>query len=548
MTATVAERPVVSTQARQRDGFAGTGQLLRLAVRRDRVVASVWIALFVIMAASSSSASQDLYTTLESRVRAANAVNDTPAMVALYGRVFDPTSLGAVSLIKLGAMGAALAGLLAIFTVVRHTRAEEEAGRAELLGATVVGRYAALTAALLLSAGISVVMALLTGLSRIGTGLPAEGALAFGLSWAGAGIAFAAVAGLAAQVTEGARTARSIAAAVLAGAYLLRAAGDATGTDTSTWLSWVSPIGWAQQVRPFAGDRWGVLVYLLAFAVLVAAAAYALVARRDHGAGLLAQRPGRARAARSLSSPLALAVRMQRGGVAGWLVGMVIGGLVLGSIASQVGEFVDTPQARDMIMKLGGERGLVDAFLSAEMGILAVIVSAFGISSTMRLRAEEAALRAEPILATRVPRVRWAASHLVVALAGTTLLLVTVGLFGGFAHGAASGDMGELGRVLVAALVQLPSVWVLTGITVLVFGVAPGLMMAGWGALVVFLLLGQLGPIFELPRWATNVSPFTHTPKLPGAEFTATPLVWLTLVAAALMAVGLAGFRRRDIG
>ncbi len=548
MTATVAERPVVSTQARQRDGFAGTGQLLRLAVRRDRVVASVWIALFVIMAASSSSASQDLYTTLESRVRAANAVNDTPAMVALYGRVFDPTSLGAVSLIKLGAMGAALAGLLAIFTVVRHTRAEEEAGRAELLGATVVGRYAALTAALLLSVGISVVMALLTGLSLIGTGLPAEGALAFGLSWAGAGIAFAAVAGLAAQVTEGARTARSIAAAVLAGAYLLRAAGDATGTDTSTWLSWVSPIGWAQQVRPFAGDRWWVLVYLLAFAVLVAAAAYALVARRDHGAGLLAQRPGRARAARSLSSPLALAVRLQRGGVAGWLVGMVIGGLVLGSIASQVGEFVDTPQARDMIMKLGGERGLVDAFLSAEMGILAVIVSAFGISSTMRLRAEEAALRAEPILATRVPRVRWAASHLVVALAGTTLLLVTVGLFGGFAHGAASGDMGELGRVLVAALVQLPSVWVLTGITVLVFGVAPRLMMAGWGALVVFLLLGQLGPIFELPRWAMNVSPFTHTPKLPGAEFTATPLVWLTLVAAALMAVGLAGFRRRDIG
>ena len=548
MTATVAERPVTSAPAGQRDGFAGTGQLLRLALRRDRVIASVWILLFVIMAASSSSASQDLYTTLESRVRAANAVNETPAMVALYGRVFDPTSLGAVSLIKLGAMGAALAGLLAIFTVVRHTRAEEEAGRLELLGAAVVGRYASLTAALLLSVGISVVMALLTGLSLIGTGLPAEGALAFGLSWAGAGIAFAAAAALAAQVTEGARTARSIAAAALAAAYLLRAAGDATGTDTSTWLSWVSPIGWAQQVRPFAGDRWWVLVDLLAFAVLVAAAAYALAARRDHGAGLLAQRPGRARAARSLSSPLALAVRLQRGGVVGWLVGMVVGGMVLGSIASQVGELVDTPQARDMIMKLGGERGLTDAFLSAEMGILAVIVSAFGISSAMRLRVEEIALRAEPILATRVPRLRWAASHVVVALAGTTLLLCTVGLFGGFAHGAASGDMGEIGRVLVAALVQLPSVWVVTGITVLVFGLAPGLVMAGWGALVVFLLLGQLGPIFELPRWAMNISPFTHTPKLPGAEFTATPLVWLTLVAAALTDAGLAGFRRRDIG
>jgi ABC-2 type transport system permease protein len=547
MTTTL-DRPLRVASVRQRDGFAGTGALLRLAIRRDRIVATVWILLFVLMAAGSSSASQDLYNTLEARVRAANAVNDTPATLALYGRVFDPTSLGAVSLIKLGAMGAALVALVAIFTVVRHTRAEEEAGRAELLGATVVGRYAPLTAALLLSAGISLVLAALTAVSGAGTGLPAAGAWAFGLSWAGAGIAFAAVGALAAQVTEGARTARGIAAAVLAAAYLLRAAGDAAGADDSTWLSWLSPIGWAQQVRPFAGDRWWVLIYLLFFAALVAVGAYLLVARRDHGAGLLAQKPGRATASPSLSTPLALAVRLQRGGLVGWLVGMALGGLVIGSIASQVGEFVDSPQARDMVMKLGGERGLVDAFLSAEIGILAVIVSAYGISAAMRLRSEETALRVEPILATRVSRLRFAASHVVVALAGTTLLMLTVGLFGGFAHGAASGDMSAMGRVLVAALVQLPAVWVLTGITVLVFGLAPGMVMAGWGALVVFLLLGQLGPIFELPRWAMDISPFTHTPKLPGGELTATPLVALTLVAAALIAVGLAGYRRRDIG
>lgn len=548
MTTTLAERPAVTAATRQRDGFTGTGSLLRLAIRRDRVIATVWILLFVVMAAGSSSATQDLYRTLESRVRAANAVNDTPAMLALYGRVFDPTSLGAVSLIKLGAMGAALVALIAIFTVVRHTRAEEEAGRAELLGATVVGRYAPLTAALLLSAGISTVLALLTAMSLIGTGLPASGAFAFGLSWAFSGIAFAAVAALAAQVTEGARTARGIAAAALAAAYLLRAAGDAAGTDTSTWLSWLSPIGWAQQVRPFAGDRWWVLLYLLFFAALVAVGAYLLVARRDHDAGLMPQRPGRATAGAMLSTPLALAVRVQRGGLIGWLIGMTLGGLVIGSVASQVGEFADNEQTREMIMKLGGERGLVDAFLSAQMGILAVIVAAYGISAAMRLRVEETALRAEPVLATRVSRLRFATSHLVVALVGTTLLLLTVGVFAGFGHGAAVGDFSEFGRVLGATLVHLPAVWVLTAITVLVFGLAPGLIMAGWGALVVFMLLGQLGPLLELPRWAMNISPFTHTPRLPGGEFTAMPLVWLTLVAAALIAVGLTGFRRRDIG
>lgn len=548
MTTQTLTRPAPAVASGQRDGFAGTGTLVRLALRRDRVMATVWILLFVIMAASSSSASQDLFTTLEARVKAANAVNDTPAMLALYGRVFDPTSLGAVSLIKLGAMGAALVALVAIFTVIRHTRAEEEAGRGELLGATVVGRYAPLTAALLVSVGVSLLLAVLTGLSLAGTGLPASGAFAFGLAWAGAGIAFAAVGALAAQVTESARAARGIAASVLAAAFLLRAAGDASGAETSTWLSWLSPIGWAQQVRPFAGDRWWVLLYLLFFAALVSVAAYLVVARRDHGAGLLAQKPGRPAASRSLRSPLALAARLQRGGLYGWLVGMALGGLVVGSIASQVGEFLDSDQARDMIMKLGGERGLIDAFLSAEMGILAVVVSAYGISTAMRLRVEETSLRAEPILATRVSRLRFATSHIVVALAGSTLLLLTLGVFGGFAHGAASGDMAAFGRVLGAAVVHLPAVWVLTGITVLVFGVAPGLIMAGWGALVVFLLLGQLGPVLSLPQWAMDISPFSHTPKMPGAELTWTPLVVMTLIAAALIAVGLVGFRRRDIG
>ncbi|MGH3762654.1 MAG: ABC transporter permease, partial [Actinophytocola sp.] len=292
-TATLPAKRPVRAATRPRDGLAGTGALLRLALRRDRIVASVWILLFVVMAASSASASQSLFTTVESRMRAAAAVNDTPATLALYGRVFDPTSLGAVSMFKLGAMGAALVALVAIFMVVRHTRSEEESGRLEMIGATVVGRYAALTAALLLAVGTTLVLAVLTALSLVGAGLPASGAVAFGLSWAGAGIAFAAVGAVTAQVTESARTANGLGAAVLAAAYLLRAAGDATGVDTSTWLSWLSPIGWAQQVRPFAGDRWWVLAYLAVFAVLVSLAAYALVARRDHGAGLLAQRPGR---------------------------------------------------------------------------------------------------------------------------------------------------------------------------------------------------------------------------------------------------------------
>jgi ABC-2 type transport system permease protein len=135
-----------------------------------------------------------------------------------------------------------------------------------------------------------------------------------------------------------------------------------------------------------------------------------------------------------------------------------------------------------------------------------------------------------------------------IALAGTTVLMTVVGLFAGFAHGAATGNMAELGRVLVAFLLQLPAVWVLTGIAVAVFGLAPMLIMTGWGALVLFVVLGQLGSILGLPEWMMDISPFSHSPQLPGGEVTTTPLLLLMAIAAVLVVTGLSAFRRRDIG
>jgi len=72
--------------------------------------------------------------------------------------------------------------------------------------------------------------------------------------------------------------------------------------------------------------------------------------------------------------------------------------------------------------------------------------------------------------------------------------------------------------------------------------------VAGWAALVVFLLLGELGPLFDLDSRVMDVSPYSHVPRLPGGAFSVTPLVWLVLVAAALLATGFAAFRRRDVG
>lgn len=377
--------------------FAGTGAMIRLALRRDRIIIPVWITGFVAMAAVSTSATVSLFPTVASRVAEAASLNSAPSLVAMYGRIYDPTSLGEVAMIKMGGFGSAMLAVLSIILVVRHTRAEEESGRLELLGATVVGRFAPLTAALAVVVLTDVVIAGLTAIAVVATGLPVGGSIAFGLAWLAVGVAFAAAAGIAAQLSRNARTATAMSIAFLGFVYILRGIGDSSDADG---LSWLSPIGWGQQVRPYAGERLWVLIVPLAFVAAAVATAYVLAARRDLGAGIIPDRPGPARAAAGLDNPFALAWRMHRAPLLWWTIGFAALGYVFGNIASSVGTMLDSPQAQEWIMRIGGKQGLTDAFLATELSMMGMVASAYGVQAMLRLRSEETAVRAEPLLAT----------------------------------------------------------------------------------------------------------------------------------------------------
>jgi len=90
---------------------------------------------------------------------------------------------------------------------------------------------------------------------------------------------------------------------------------------------------------------------------------------------------------------------------------------------------------------------------------------------------------------------------------------------------------------------------VLAGVAAALLGLAPRACVAGgWTALGVVVMLLFLGATLRLPQPILDISPFTHVPKLPGGTVSAAPLVWLTVIAVALAAGGLAGLKRRDIG
>ncbi|MFE0020836.1 ABC transporter permease [Amycolatopsis sp. NPDC059021] len=526
-------------------GVTSTGALLRLAVRTDRIRLPGWILAFAVITAASAAATAALYPTAGSRIQFAAGVEAVPSLLAMYGHIYDPASLGAVSVLKLTGFGAALAALLMILTAVRHTRAEEEAGRLELLGAGVLGRYAPLASGFGVVAGWSALLGAGTAVGLMLVGLPTAGALAFGGSWAAAGLVFGTLAVTTAQLTRSARAASGTAAAVLAAAFALRAVGDSLGP---AWLSWMSPIGWVQQVRPFAGDRWWVLPLPLAGAAVLVVAAAVVARTRDHGAGLLPERPGPARAGRTLRGVGGLAVRLTRASLLVWTSAFLLMGLLVGSIASGIGEFLDNQRAREFIAAFGGTQGVTDAFLAAELAFSGVFASVCAVTVIGRLHSEEQALRVEPLLASPLGRPRLLAGQLLLAGAGSLAGLVAVGAGSGLAHGLHTGRVGaELARLTGAGLAQWPAVVVSLGMAVAVFGLLPRLWALAWVLLAFFGLVGEFGSLLRLPQWILDLSPFSQLPRLPGGMVTGTPLAWLVITGAVLAAAGFIGFWLRDV-
>ena len=532
------------------NAFTGTTRLLRLALRRDRFVLAAWVlllsgllAMFTAMFADSLPTQADVLR--ETRFMAGNAGF---RMLSLS----SGASIGAYAMSRTYVTFAVLAAVMSVLCVVRHTRQNEETGRAELIGAGVVGPAASLTAAVLVALGANLVLAPLLGLAMIASGQPVAGSFAAGAAIAGVGVAFTGVGALTAQLSRTARGANGLATAVLAVAFLVSGVGnmlgdvDAGGTvASSAWPGWLSPIGWGYQLRPFGGDHWWLLLLFAAFAGALIAVAGRLAVRRDLGAGVLPERTGRARASAALRGPFGLAWRLQRPAFFGWLVALVGFGLVFGSVSQSAQNMGGS--AQEMYRRMYGTGQMLDAWFTTLVVMGGVAVAIYAVQVLLRMREEEARGRLEAVLSSAVGRPRWMMSYVLSTAVGGAVLLAAYATAVALTAGQALGDTsGLLYDLNAAALAELPAVLAVAGAVVAVYAVLPRRAVpASW------LLLGTavlLSPLFDLKvqQWLLDVSPFAHQ-KAPAVDVSGPALVLLTGVAVALTAAGVARFRRRDI-
>jgi len=526
--------------------LTGTARLIRLILRRDRIRLSVWVLAIALSVMGSVASYAQTYPTAADRQTRAQVLDNPGTQLFLgpgYG--FDNYTYGAMTANEMLPLTAVAVALMSVFLVVRHTRAEEENGRAELVRSATVGRLAPITATLTVVTGAHVVLAALltVGLPASLDGLSTEGSLAFAAALTGVGVVFAALAALAAQLTVGARSAIGIASMTMGGAYLLRSVGDITDTP----LTWVSPFGWATETRAYVDERWWPLLLSVSLAAGAVAAAVAINRRRDVGFGVIADRPGPATASRMLAGPFGLALRLQRATLGWWGISLFLLGLVYGQAAQEAAKlYEDIDAIKDYLVRIGAADP-ADQYLALTASISALIAVGYVIQSALRARSEETALRAETVLATPVGRRRWLGSHLVMALGGGTVLLLAYGFGTGIARAISVGDAGELPRLMGAALAYAPALWVFGGLVAALFGLVPRAVAVAWGIFAVIAFIGSLGPIVQLPDWAYKISPMEHVPRLPVEDMSLLPELALTIIAAVLLATGLYAFRNRDI-
>jgi ABC-2 type transport system permease protein len=517
--------------------FTGVGSLLRLALRRDRVRLSVWIAVLTLMMVYAPNAVKLAYPEEAQRQARVNLLK-TPAGMILGGPMFggNETDLGAMMANELMLTLIVAASILAITTVIRHTRAEEESGVAELVLSSVVGRYARTYAALILVGGVNAVLAVTMTLAMAATGFRVVDTAAMCLGITGVAMVFGAVAAVTAQLWRQARTATGAAMSALALAALVRGIGDVINNSGSV-LSWFSPIAWAQQMRAFVDLRWWPFALLVALAVGLMGLAAVLESRRQYDDGNIpssGERPN----AHSITGVFRLHLTLQRGQTIGWTVGLFLGGLAFGSMTKSL---LDAAKDNPLLARVLTAQGN-DGVYTTMTQFLAAAATAYVVSVILRVYSDEQSGLGEAVLAGAVSRWRWLLTAVGAALVGSVVLMFFAGLGNGLGAGITIGEPRTIARLTLAGLAFVPAMAVIAGIAALAVSVRQAWI--GWLAVTFVVVSLYLGALLRLPRWLLDLSPVGRTTA--PMDYPVVALTAMVVIAAALTLCAGWIYRSRD--
>jgi ABC-2 type transport system permease protein len=334
---------------------------------------------------------------------------------------------------------------------------------------------------------------------------------------------------------------------VLVLAFVLRAVPALSSTGLE-WLRWATPLGWAEELRPFADPQPLVLVLPVAAAALLLAAAGALFVRRDIGSGLLPARDSAPARLGLLGSPVAQALRSERGSLVAWLVGVGAFAVLMGVLSGAVTPDVLSENVQRQLDKLGaGSVVTPSGWLGFAFVFFILAVSLFCCMQISAIRDEEADQRLDTLLALPIGRGRWFAGRLLLSAGGAAFVALTAGLFA-WAGAAVQGADVSLLEMLGAGANTLPPSYLFLALGALAFALVPrASSLVAYGLVGLAFLWELFGALLEVPAWLLALSPFHDVGLVPGEPFEPIAAAIMLALAACAALAALWAFRRRDL-
>lgn len=520
--------------------------LARRALRDARVRTIAFLYLFGLVAYVQPAGFRGAFPSLESRLAFARSFGDNKAVVLFYGKAYDLLTVGGYSAWRVGGTLAIFAAVFGVLASVRALRTEEDSGRAELVLSSIVDRRRYLTVSLAAVGATALALGCAETVGLLAGGLPAGNSFLLVLSTVSVLWVFIAVGAVISQVASTHRLALQLGGACVGLALLVRVIADtASGAG---WLRWFTPLGWAEEQRPFTGEHPLVLLLPLAVGAVLLALSARLAQRRDIGCGILAPRERSTPRLALLSSPTAQALRGELVGLVTWVGGAAVFAFIIGVLAKSTASAGLSPQLRRELAKLGtGSITTPAGYVGLSFLLFELAVPLFAVAQVSALRREESEQALETLLALPVGRCRWLSGHLTLAAGGAAAVALSAALFGWIGV-TASGASLSLPEMLEASINCFAMAALFLGLAVLLFGIAPRAASAGAYVLVTVSFLWQLfGALLSLPHWALDLTPYAHLGLAPAQPFRPIPVLILVLIGVVSALAGVATFRRRDL-
>lgn len=519
----------------------------KFLLKKDRKIIFICLALFLAITLAQAYSYSDLYPTVDERNMIAKSM-ENPAMIAMMGPVYgnENYTIGALmsnQTLLFTMLGVAIMNILLIN---RNTRADEETGRLEGIRSLPIGRITSIMSTIVISIIVNMIFAICIGIGlyslRIET-INLNGSMLFGSALGATGIIFASITAVCSQIFSTTRGTLGTAFGILGISYLIRAIGDVENTA----LSMCSPLGWILKSEVYVNNYWRYVFLTILVGIIFFGISLYFYSIRDLGRGIVPVRNSKKTASPFLKNTFSLGIRLLRIMIIVWGIFILILGISYGSLMKEVENFFNSTEIIRAMVDVENSQSYSEQFAAVIMPIATFVTTIPILLIITKLKSEERIHRIEFLIAKPVKRIKILGSFNALAIIVSIIFQLIFAFSFWYSSNNFVKNSISLQDIVVSAVMYLPAIWLMIGISNFLIGCFPKATVMVWCYYAFSVITVIFGNILHLPKWIMNFSQYENIPKTLIEDLNIFSVIVIIAISVAFSILGFWRYGNRDL-